>query len=136
VKNPLPLSSVWIAAGGALGALARYGMDSFSREILQLNGTFPWCTLTINVAGSFLLAWILARGKAGDLAWERLRCFAGIGFCGAFTTFSAMNLEMVEMARSRAFSFAALYFTASFVLGIVAAWGGACLGLDKRKALL
>jgi CrcB protein len=113
--------------------LARYGADSFFGEVLQLNGTFPWCTLTINVSGSFLLAWILARAKAGDPAWERLRCFAGIGFCGAFTTFSTMNLEMVTMARSQAFSSAALYFTASFVFGIVAAWGGACLGLEKRK---
>ncbi len=133
MKNPLPLSSIWIAAGGALGALGRYGVDSFFGEVLQLNGTFPWCTLTINVAGSFLLAWILARAEAEDPAWERLRCFAGIGFCGAFTTFSTMNLEMVTMARSQAFSSAALYFTASFVFGIVAAWSGACLGLEKRK---
>lgn len=44
-----------------------------------------------------------------------------------------MNLEMVTMARSQAFSSAVLYFTASFVFGIVAAWGGACLGLEKRK---
>jgi CrcB protein len=133
VTNQLPLSSVWIAAGGALGALARYGTDAVFGEVLQLNDTFPWCTLTINVSGSFLLAWILARAKAGDPAWERLRCFAGIGFCGAFTTFSTMNLEMVTMARSQAFSSAVLYFTASFVFGIVAAWGGACLGLEKRK---
>jgi CrcB protein len=133
VTNQLPLSSVWIAAGGALGALARYGADSFFGEVLQLNGTFPWCTLTTNVSGSFLLAWILARAKAGDPASERLRSFAGIGFCGAFTTFSTMNLEMVTMARSQAFSSAVLYFTASFVFGIVAAWGGACLGLEKRK---
>lgn len=136
MKNPLPLSSVWIAAGGALGALARYGADSFFGEILQLNDFFPWCTLTINVAGSFLLAWILARAKAGDPVWERLRCFAGIGFCGAFTTFSTMNLEMVEMARLQAFSSAVLYFLASFVFGIVAAWGGACLAIKKRKDLL
>jgi CrcB protein len=65
---------------------------------------------------------------------EWLRCFAGIGFCGAFTTFSTVNLQMLEMMRSGSLAQAVLYFAVSFVCGIAVVWAGARLGVEKRVA--
>lgn len=74
----------------------------------------------------------MARAESGADGGDWLRCFAGIGFCGAFTTFSSVNLEMLEMMRSQAGTLAAVYFLSSFVCGIAVAALGATLGLKKR----
>jgi CrcB protein len=90
--------------------------------------------LTVNLAGAFFLGWILARAETGGADSEWLRCFAGIGFCGAFTTFSTVNLQMLEMMRSGSLAHAAIYFAVSFVFGIAVVWAGARLGVEKRAA--
>ena len=130
VQNP----SLWIAIGGALGALARHGVDLAATWLLHPGLGFPWGTLTVNLAGAFFLGWILARAETGGADAEWLRCFAGIGFCGAFTTFSTVNLQMLEMMRSGSLAHAAIYFAVSFVLGIAVVWVGARLGVEKRAA--
>jgi len=124
---------VWVALGGALGALSRYGVECALDGLLHPGAGFPWATFGINLAGSFLLGWILSRAETGGSGDSWLRDFGGVGFCGAFTTFSAMNLEMVEMAQSGSLALAAGYFVASIVCGIAMAWVGAGLGLKPRK---
>ena len=130
VRNP----SLWIATGGALGALARHGIDLAATWLLHPGAGFAWGTLTVNLAGAFFLGWILARAETGRANSEWLRCFAGIGFCGAFTTFSTVNLQMLEMMRSGSLAQAVLYFAVSFVCGIAVVWAGARLGVEKRVA--
>jgi CrcB protein len=128
VRNP----SLWIATGGALGALARHGIDLAVTRFLHASAGFPWGTLTVNLAGAFFLGWILARAETGGANSEWLRCFAGIGFCGAFTTFSTVNLQMLEMMRSGSLAQAVLYFAVSFVCGIAVVWAGTRLGVEKQ----
>lgn len=131
MSNACRHASLWIALGGALGALARHGVESGIPVLLPQCAGFPWATLGINLSGAFFLGWILAYDETKGLKCIWVRNFAGIGFCGSFTTFSGVNLEMVEMAQSGATALAAVYFTASFVLGIAMAWTGAILGVHK-----
>jgi CrcB protein len=86
------------------------------------------------VSGAFLLGWILARAETSPSGGLWLRWFGGIGFCGAFTTFSSVNLEMVEMANHGHWRIAVAYLLASLLCGIMAAWAGARYGIEKREA--
>jgi CrcB protein len=136
VKTGVQSPSFWIAIGGALGALSRHGVDLAAAWLLPPSIKFPWGTLTVNLAGAFFLGWILARAEMGRANGEWLRCFAGIGFCGAFTTFSTVNLQALEMLRSGSLTHAVLYFGVSFVCGIAVVWAGARLGTKTQAARL
>jgi CrcB protein len=111
-----------VAAGGALGAVARHltGLAA-----LRLFGPhFPWGTLTVNVLGSFLmgiLVGVLAlRGEASPL----LRAFLAVGVLGGFTTFSSFSLDAVTLIERRAYLAALGYVLASLLLSIGALFGG------------
>ena len=134
MKNGFRYPSLWIATGGAIGALSRHGVELATASLLHTGSGFPWATFVINLSGAFFLGWILARVETGGAAGEWLRCFAGIGFCGAFTTFSTMNLQMVQMMHSGSSALALVYFVASFVCGIAVVWLGARLGVEKQAA--
>ena len=127
--------ALWIAAGGSLGALARHGLESAARNAPLGDNLLPYATFGINVSGAFLLGWIMARAARSPGGGDWLRSFGGIGFCGAFTTFSTMNLEMVEMVTHGRWPLAVAYFASSFLCGIGAAWVGARWGIPKREAL-
>lgn len=106
-----------VAVGGALGALARYGVAS------AIGGrSFPWATLAINVAGSFALGVVLA-GAAGR--WPAaVSFFVTVGFLGAFTTFSTFSFEATELLREGRAATAGTYVAASVVLGLLASVAG------------
>lgn len=81
-----------VAAGGAIGAIARFGVAlAFARPAIG----FPYATLAVNSGGCLLLglimAWIAHRPGPDSLASEILRLGLGIGFLGAFTTFSTFG---------------------------------------------
>lgn len=85
---------LYLALGGALGTVARYGAGSF---VSSWTGTsFPWATFAINVVGSFLLGVIVALADRAIISPE-LRTFLAVGFCGAFTTFSTFSLEALAL---------------------------------------
>lgn len=109
-----------IAAGGALGALSRYGVG---RLLAPVSGAFPWGTLAVNVVGCVLLlvAGALLQGAAV------LGPAATIGFVGAFTTFSTFQVETVTLADVSPLR-AALYLFGSAAAGLLAAALGARLG--------
>src|SRR5258708_20108799 len=81
---------LYVAVGAVLGALARYAITHFSSEATQHAG-FPLGTLAVNVVGSFIVGWVLT--WTADHSHDRWRLFASVGFCGAFTTFSAFAFE-------------------------------------------
>jgi CrcB protein len=112
---------VLIAIAGAAGALTRYGVGSAVGV-----RTFPWATLAINVVGSFLLGFLLqaAPGRLSD----DVRLALGVGFLGAFTTFSTFSYETVTMLRDGRTGVALAYVAASVVVGIGAAALGYRLG--------
>lgn len=108
---------VLVAVLGAAGALVRYGIGTW------LGGsTFPWTTLGINVAGCFALGWWLV--WAPDRIDDRLAAGIGIGFLGAFTTFSTFGVEAHRLLRDDRPAVAVTYVALSVVLGIAAAAAG------------
>lgn len=117
---------LWIAAGGALGSIARYWIGSAVAS--RMGVRFPYGTLIVNVTAcliiGFTLAWL---GRRADLdpAWRYL---IPIGFVGAYSTFSTFEWETLSTLRSGAFFLAALYAVGSLVLGLAAVWAGSILG--------
>jgi CrcB protein len=124
-----------VGLGGALGALSRHGVERAFDALEHGGAGFPWGTFGVNLSGAFFLGWILARAETGAESGDWLRCFAGIGFCGAFTTFSSVNLEMLEMIGSQAALLAGVYFVSSFACGIAAVVLGTMLGMKKQENL-
>jgi len=70
----------------------------------------------VNVAGAFVLGWVATRLPRGD----RRRALVGTGFCGALTTFSAMQLELLQMLDRADYALAAGYAAASVAAGLAA----------------
>lgn len=106
-----------IGVAGAAGALARYGIGAAVGV-----RTFPWATLVINLAGSFLLGLLVAIVPARLSADVRLALAAG--FLGAFTTFSTFSHESVTMVREGRVASAAAYVGISVVGGLAASAAG------------
>jgi CrcB protein len=117
-----------VAAGGALGSVARFWMTG---AVTALTGArFPWATLLINILGSFVIG-----GVAGvTLTAHRMgmhpdvRIFLMVGVCGGFTTFSAFSLQMLELLQTGDLIPAALYAVGSVLLCLVFVWFGWWLG--------
>ena len=110
-----------IAAAGALGTLARFGVGGW---MLARTGTgFPWGTLLINVAGSIVLAFVF-RMTEGAVARPELRAVIGVGFCGAFTTFSTFSFETARLMQQGQWNRAALYTVASVLLALAGTFAG------------
>jgi fluoride exporter len=114
-----------IAAGGALGSIARYWVGS---AISGRMGTkFPYGTIVINISACIIIGFTLTYfGRRADLsaAW---RFLVPIGFIGAYSTFSTYEWETLSTLRSGAFFLAALYAAGSLVLGLAATWCGTAL---------
>ncbi|MBO6561752.1 MAG: fluoride efflux transporter CrcB [Nisaea sp.] len=111
-----------IALGGALGALARHKVGSLAMH--WLGSGFPYGTLAVNLAGSFLLG-VLTGGLAFrfNLPLEA-RAFLMVGFCGAFTTFSTFALDFALLTERGNLMLAGLYVAISVAGAILAMFGG------------
>jgi len=113
-----------IAAGGAAGALGRYGMQALA---LRLFGAgFPYGTLIVNVAGSFLMGllahWFLVRGVSAEV-----RSLVLVGCLGALTTFSTFSLDAAALYQRGELGAAAAYVILSVMLSIGALFAGLAL---------
>lgn len=111
IKNLL-----FVAAGGGIGAVLRYAM-----YLLVKPQSFPFTTLFINIAGSFLIGIILAYSLKENNFSENAKLFLATGICGGFTTFSAFSLENMQFLQAGKYNLAFIYIVASVVAGIVAA---------------
>lgn len=117
---------LWIAAGGALGSIARYWIGSAVGSRMGIR--FPYGTLIVNLSACVFIGFTLAYfGRRADLnpAWRYL---IPIGFIGAYSTFSTFEWETLATMRSGAFLLAALYAVGSLALGLAAVWAGSALG--------
>lgn len=106
-----------IAAGGALGALARFGVNGWIQGLAGV--AFPWGTLIVNVSGSFLFGLSLRLLEGTDASPE-LRAGLLVGVLGAFTTFSTFSFEAVQLLREGQPGRAAAYVGGSVLLGLAA----------------
>jgi CrcB protein len=112
-----------IALGGAVGALARYGIAGLVQSRADF---FPWGTLAVNVLGSFLLGFAFRYMEAVAIPAE-WRQAATVGLLGAFTTFSTFSFETVALAQDGDWRRAVTYLLSSILLGLAAVVAG--LGL-------
>jgi CrcB protein len=102
-----------VALGGALGAVLRYTVTLLLASAAT-RGEFPWATLTVNFAGTALLAVLTALALNGRGLSDGWQIFLGPGLCGALTTFSTVAVELVLLVRAGATSQAVLYGAVSF----------------------
>jgi fluoride exporter len=110
-----------IATGGALGTLARAGMVE---AIPHRGAQWPWATFTVNLAGAFILGWLLTRLAERTAPTRHWRFFVGTGFCGALTTFSTFQIETFQFARAGDVGLAVSYPVVSIVAGMAVAVAG------------
>lgn len=106
-----------IFAGGVVGALLRVAL---TRLAPTQPGDWPWTTFAINVAGAFLLgSFVTGLQERLPLSSYR-RPLLGTGFCGALTTFSTMQLELLRMLDAHRYGLAAGYAAVSVAAGFAA----------------
>lgn len=119
-----PGTLVLVFLGGIVGTAARYGLE----EAFPHHGTnWPTGTFVANMLGAFTLGLLLeALVRLGDDTGRRrrTRLLLGVGFCGAFTTYSTLALEVSLFVRDGAVGMAVLYAAVTVVAGVVAAWLG------------
>jgi CrcB protein len=115
-----------VGLGGFIGAIARFEVARAIGALFE--SRFPWGTFAINVGGSFLLgvlSVIVAQKTAPDS--EALRLALGVGFLGAFTTFSTFEFETHALFDDRSWMTATANMFASLFLGLVAVRAGIVL---------
>jgi CrcB protein len=106
-----------IFAGGCLGALARAAL---TEALPHDPGRWPWATFLVNLSGAFLLGYFATRLQERLPLSAYRRPFLGTGLCGGLTTFSTMQLELLQMLDGDRLGLALAYATASIVLGFAA----------------
>lgn len=127
-------SYLFVALGGALGAMARFGLNVF----LQRDVEFPWGTLSANLIGCLVMG-VVAQLIAST-AWfndagiipDQYRLLFAVGFCGSFTTLSSMMLELNTMIQKNE-----LFYSFSYLVGTLVG-GFACfyVGIVLMRGLL
>nr|WP_246152261.1 fluoride efflux transporter CrcB [Roseospira navarrensis] len=115
-----------VAAGGAVGAIARYTVTSAVPR--WLGHGFPWGTVVVNVAGSLLMGLLIDIMARRWSAPPEARVFLVTGVLGAFTTFSTFSLDVVTLYERGALMAAALYVAGSVIAGVLALFAGMWLG--------
>ncbi len=119
-----------VAAGGAIGALARYVF--IAQAIKLLGADFPWGTLGVNIIGSMLMGMASGLFSARASLPLEMHLFLGVGVLGGFTTFSAFSLDIVALYERGQAALAVAYAAASFGLSV----GALLLGLTFMRRLL
>lgn len=110
-----------VTAGGAIGASARFALSHYLHRRIPVS--FPFPTFLINLAGSFLLGFLI--GSGAGLPWQKL---LGTGFLGGFTTFSTLHTESFQLLQQKKHGEFFLYIGLSYFLCIAGAMGGMVLG--------
>ena len=114
-----------VAVGGALGAVARYGLSGWVQGFLPTS--FPLGTMVVNVLGSFLLGLSFYFLESLALTAE-VRSLITIGFLGAFTTFSTFSYEALVLVQGGEWGRGGVYVLGSVVLGLAGVLVGLFLG--------
>jgi len=107
------VTALLVAVGGVAGVLARYGLGTAA----SADGA-PWMIFAINIAGSLLLGAMLP--WSAQLS-DPVRNGIAVGFCGGFTTFSTVSVQVFVDAKDGETGFALLYLAATIVCGLLAA---------------
>ncbi|MEW1695687.1 MULTISPECIES: fluoride efflux transporter CrcB [unclassified Streptomyces] len=121
LRGRLPVVGV-VAAGGALGAVARYAA---SLAWPTATDAFPWTTFAVNVSGCALLGVLMVLlTETMTAPHPLLRPFLGTGFCGGYTTFSTYGLDTQRLLATGETVRAVLYLGGTAVTALAAVWAG------------
>ncbi len=120
---------IYIAIGGALGALIRYLVSGMAYKIMGIG--FPWGTLSVNLLGTFLIGLLWGIFERIVILPE-VKMFIFVGFLGAFTTFSTYAFETLNLLKEGEAKIALFNFLANNVLGILLVF----LGMSLSKYLI
>ncbi len=128
---------LWIALGSALGGVGRYWCTGLVSE--HLGAAFPWGTLLVNVAGSFIIGMVAPLSGPLGPPWApgpEARAFIMVGFCGGYTTFSAFSLQTLQLLREGQVLHALGNIVLSVAVCLIAVWLGylAGAGLNQARA--
>jgi CrcB protein len=124
------ISFLIVGAGGAIGAMARFGM---TMALLRFSNVLPLGTLISNLLGCFIMGIVvqmlarIAWFAEGGIVTDHNRLLFAVGFCGAFTTLSALVLEMSTMMQRNESTLAFAYLVVTLLGGFAAFHGGALL---------
>lgn len=113
-----------VGAGGALGSMMRFAVS----DVLP-SSVFPWPTLTVNLLGSFLLAFLLFTVIREHPSSEALSLFLLMGMLGGFTTFSTFTLETIELMIAEEWAWAIV----NIILNVTLCLSGAYIGMKWSK---
>lgn len=126
---------LWVMLGSAVGGGARYWSSGFSAR--HFGETFPWGTIIVNVAGSFIIGFFATlTGPDGRvMASTETRQFVMVGICGGYTTFSSFSLQTLELVREGEMLRAGGNIALSVILCLLVVWLGhiAAASLNKLK---
>lgn len=120
---------LWVALGGAAGAVLRFGVAEWA--LARGLTSFPWATLAVNLVGSAALGFVTAWAAGPEALWIRqpgLRMFVTVGLLGALTTYSTFNLEVLHLMLAQRWATAGAYFGATVVGALVAGGLGIAVG--------
>ncbi len=127
------IAYLWVALGGALGSVARFGLGNLISHAIGEN--FPWGTVVINITGSFMIGFIeaITPTETGGTHRVTIRQFAMTGICGGYTTFSSFSLQTLNLLRARQWLYAGGNVVLSVVLCLAAVWLGWVAGTLIRS---
>lgn len=121
---------LWIALGGAVGTLMRYGLH---RGAVAVGGPdWPWGTFFANVLGSLGLGILFVLGEGRTLFGADVRLVLGTGLMGGFTTYSTFNLETLRYAQAGQWGKVLLYVLTTLLVCAAAGAGGIALARLAR----
>ena len=121
--DPRPLGKILVGVfvGGMIGTAARLALS-------LLNDGIPWGILIANLAGALLLGFLFERVREHRIRGSETWAVLGPGLCGALTTFSALQMDAIELARDGQVLVAVAYLVASVALGVPIAAVGRWIG--------
>ena len=129
------MAYLWVAIGGALGSMARYGCSGLVGSLI--GETFPYGTLFVNVSGALMIGFFagLSNPEGGYFIPVQGRLFLMTGICGGYTTFSTFSLETLDLMRDGEWAPASMNIGLSVLACIGAVWLGqaAALGFNRLK---
>lgn len=120
------MTLLFLAAGGAFGAVSRYLVQGWVQELL--GGRFPWGTFTVNITGSFLLGLVFALAMDRAILSPEVRVPLMVGFIGSYTTFSTLMLESWVLVEEGDIVHMLGNLAGSVLVGMVAVVAGLAVG--------